>query len=284
MSRRHWPASLLCCCRGASPLRKPGRCLPPPPLRAAELRQPLCLVLLRNCASPYEPAVTAAVRLFEAILSAQVRRPGRAGLPQPPPAVAQAGKGSGSCAVGQRAPVRHCRCNAVPSRSMGTMVMSCTLRAPAAHHACPTVSSSVSHMLFAEAAGGAEGGAGGALPAPAAQADRGTGGGRRAQRCHGGGRPAARLQPTAGEGGWLGCQSVERSTRIMAPPLAWRCIPGASSCTERRAKSPTGLSEATCMPARTPCPTRAPYLNLPLHLLRTALALIRLRRADGREP
>lgn len=39
---------------------------------AAELRQPLCLVLLRNCASPYDQAVTAAVRLFEAILSAQV--------------------------------------------------------------------------------------------------------------------------------------------------------------------------------------------------------------------
>ena len=39
---------------------------------AAELRQPLCLVLLRNCASPYEPALTAAVRLFEAVLSAQV--------------------------------------------------------------------------------------------------------------------------------------------------------------------------------------------------------------------
>jgi hypothetical protein len=42
------------------------------PLPAAELRHPLCLVLLRNCASPYDQAVTAAVRLFEAILSAQV--------------------------------------------------------------------------------------------------------------------------------------------------------------------------------------------------------------------
>jgi hypothetical protein len=31
------------------------------------------LVLLRNCTSPYELAGTAAVRLFEAILSAQVR-------------------------------------------------------------------------------------------------------------------------------------------------------------------------------------------------------------------
>lgn len=45
--------------------------------RAGELRQPLCLVLLRNCSSPYEAAVTAAVRLFEAVLSAQAR--GRAG-------------------------------------------------------------------------------------------------------------------------------------------------------------------------------------------------------------
>ena len=47
------------------------RVCPSPP--AAELRHPLCLVLLRNCASPYDQAVTAAVRIFEAILSAQVR-------------------------------------------------------------------------------------------------------------------------------------------------------------------------------------------------------------------
>lgn len=40
-------------------------------VHAGELRQPLCLVLLRNCSSPYEAAVTAAVRLFEAVLSAQ---------------------------------------------------------------------------------------------------------------------------------------------------------------------------------------------------------------------
>ncbi|KAL4853786.1 Brefeldin A-inhibited guanine nucleotide-exchange protein 3 [Chlorella vulgaris] len=43
---------------------------------AAELRHPLCLVLLRNCTSPYELAGTAAVRLFEAILSAQKLRAG----------------------------------------------------------------------------------------------------------------------------------------------------------------------------------------------------------------
>ena len=40
---------------------------------AAELRQPLCLLLLRNCMSPTDQAVTAAVRIFSAVLSAQVR-------------------------------------------------------------------------------------------------------------------------------------------------------------------------------------------------------------------
>lgn len=53
---------------------------------AAELRQPLCLLLLRNCMSPHEQAVTAAVRIFTAILSAQVGAVGSGRLwPQDPP-------------------------------------------------------------------------------------------------------------------------------------------------------------------------------------------------------
>ncbi len=33
-----------------------------------QLRQPLCLALLRNCMSPYDEAFTAATRLFTAVL------------------------------------------------------------------------------------------------------------------------------------------------------------------------------------------------------------------------
>lgn len=35
---------------------------------AEQLRQPLCLALLRNCTSPYDEAYSAAARLFGAIL------------------------------------------------------------------------------------------------------------------------------------------------------------------------------------------------------------------------
>ena len=80
----------LCCRLLPSPLMPLSR----PSLPAAELRHPLCLVLLRNCASPYDQAVTAAVRLFEAILSAQVSgsQSGRAGQGRAESSVGEAGQ------------------------------------------------------------------------------------------------------------------------------------------------------------------------------------------------
>jgi hypothetical protein len=43
---------------------------------AAQLRQPLCLVMLRNAAAPAEPAAAAAVRILTAVLASRRLRSG----------------------------------------------------------------------------------------------------------------------------------------------------------------------------------------------------------------
>jgi hypothetical protein len=218
---------------------------PPPPL-AAELRYPLCLVLLRNCSSPYEQALTAAVRLFEAILSAQV------------------GHGCLRCCS--------MRLKVIPATIGGDARLSCICRQQeaAAEVRLPSVAAWPPPgpplcRPCAEAARGAQGGAGRALPAAAAQA-RGGGGARQPPRAaHGGRGHPARVQPPAGATQAQGCrwlrpQGVQRgrSAQIasprQSPPLhahtacaAAATHPHTATCTRRpRRTSHPHSNTATC--------------------------------------
>ncbi len=80
-------------------------------------------MLLRNCASPYEQAVTTAVRLFEAILSAQVR-------------VLQAV--APVTTVGGRYFLRIILCERTRGGSSGAAVAACSSLSCKAWHACMT--------------------------------------------------------------------------------------------------------------------------------------------------